>query len=451
LEPYSEPASQAAPSANLSRILSSLRRFRWIIMATTVLGLAGGIAASRFIKPDYEVTATIWLETPSGGKMGAPIQADELLSSKAWVELLKTFKVLDPVVQQQKLYLKYPDKSHAPLFAGFDLKSSFLPGQFTLLIQSDGRRYQLKQRNGLYNESGRLTDSIGRQIGFRWAPKPPRELWGKDIKFDLITPREASGQLVKQLQPSLREDKFLALTLRGKDSKEAATTLNLLIHRFVDEAADQKRRKLTVLSTVLDSQVVNQATKLRIAEEALEGFRVGTVTLPREELPVASGLQLTTSTVYSNYFNQKTTLDSLRRDQLELEDVKHKMSEGEFAVDAFMTIGAVRQAPDVNRILTELSTAEAELRVLRTKYTEENRLVMDMRDRIEVLRSRTIPIYVDALLRQLKGRQQDLESRLGVVSRDMQQIPVRTQTEARLRREMEQAEQLYRMLEASRQ
>ncbi|HEV8149742.1 MAG TPA: Wzz/FepE/Etk N-terminal domain-containing protein, partial [Gemmatimonadales bacterium] len=159
VEPYSSPAPPSV--ATLTRVVSSLRRFRWVITGLTLLGLGAGIAATRIIKPDYAVQATIWIETPSQGRAGTPIQGEELLASKAWLELLTTFKVLDPVVQSRRLFLTIGDEADRPLFTEFDLSGRFLPGQFELTIEKDGRGYQLKQRNGIYAEAGNLADSVG--------------------------------------------------------------------------------------------------------------------------------------------------------------------------------------------------------------------------------------------------------------------------------------------------
>ncbi|HEY9383573.1 MAG TPA: Wzz/FepE/Etk N-terminal domain-containing protein, partial [Gemmatimonadales bacterium] len=447
LTTYTQPPGGAP---DFTRVISSLRRFRWTILGLTLLGLGGGIAGTRVIKPNYSVQATIWIETPNKGKSG-PIQGEELLESKAWVELLTTFKVLDPVVQRRKLYLDYAEKSDSTLFRAFDLTTRFLPGQFELSISKDGKSYRLVQRNGVYTEAGSLADSVGRQVGFRWAPRPTRAQWGRTVKFDIVTPREASGQLIKSLTTKLKEGNFLVLQLQDDNPEAAAATLNTLIQRYVDEAADQKRRKLTLLAAVLDTQVIDQAERLKSAEEALESFRVGTVTLPREDAPVAAGLQFTQPTVYSEYFKQRTVLDSLRRDQRDIEEVLKRNRAGEIAVDAFNTIGAIRQAPDLQKVLGELSTAEADLRTMLTKYTEEYDGVRRLRDRIQLLRTQTIPLYAEALVRQLQDRQNELSSRVSLSSRELQSIPVRSQNESRLKRAVDQADILYRSLEASRQ
>lgn len=451
LEAYSEPLSQNATSNSVSRIISALRRYRWLIVVMGIIGVAGGFAATRFIKPDYEVTARIWIETPSRDRAGTPIQGEKLLDSKAWVELLTTFKVLDPVVDSRKLYLTVSNPSHTKLFESFEHKYPLIPGTFELSVSEDGKRYELKQKSGFYSESGAIGDSVGKQLGFRWAPRPGKEDWGTKVAFNVVSPREASVALTRRMQSTLREENFLILSLRDKNPDAASETMNTLIRRFVDEAAEQKRSKLTMLAQVLDSQVIDQDRRLRDAEQRLESFRVGTVTKPREESPVAPGLLFTQPTVYSNFFMQRTALDSIRRDRQEIQEVLRRSKEGEVAVDAFNTITSVRNAPDLQRVLGQLSTAESELRDSLARYTDQYKGVIDIKTKIDLLRRQTIPLYADALIRQIQNREAELAGRIGTAAKEMRDIPVRSQTEARLRREVDQADLLYRSLENNRQ
>src|ERR1043166_1938110 len=452
LESYApQPSDGEALGHTLSRLRATLKRFRWLILALTSGGTGVGIVATRFIKPDYEVNATIWIETPSKGKAGTPIQGEELLDSKAWVELLTAFKVLDPVVQQQKLFIDAAQGPDSTVFKDFGLNEEFVGGRFELVVDHTSRTYTLHQLAGLYTESGTLGDSIGRKLGWRWAPRFSPGRRDKKFGFEVVPPREASVALTKRLQSTLKEDNFLVLRLRDKNARRAADILNALIERYVDEAAAQKRKKLTLLAQVLDTQVLGQANRLKAAEEGLERYRVGTVTLPREETPVAPGLQFTQPTVYTTYFAQRSSLDSIRRDRRDIEEVLERSQGGEVAVDAFNTINAVRQAPDLERVLGELSTAESELRGLRQRYTDEKREVRDLLEKIHTLRAQTIPIYAQALVKQLKLREDELDQRIKVASRELQELPARSQNEARLKRDVEQADVLYRKLDESRQ
>lgn len=437
---------------NLSRFFLGLRRYRWLILVLSLAGLGAGILATRYISPSYSVGATIWIETPSGDRAGSPIQGERLLRSRAWVDLLTTYIVLDPVIRERKLYLSAARGPDSALFRGFTLGERFLPGEYDFTIDEAGKRWSLKHRKLLATDEGAVGDSVGRRLGFLWVPRPPRASYGRTIRFNASTPREASENLAGRLRTALREETFLRITLADPDPNQAAATLNALITRYVEEAATQKKQKLTMLATVLDSQVVEQSEKLRVAEEGLEGFRVGTATLPREDQPqVPTGLQMTSGSVYSQYFAMRTMRDDARRDRRTIAEVLGRVQTDIAAVDAFHTIPSVKSAPDLQKVLAELSTAEGELRTQLQRYTEEHKGVKDLRERIATLRGRTIPVYAHALLAQLDEQETTLSDRIASYERDMRQIPTRVQTEARLRRSVDQADLLYRNLENSRQ
>jgi capsular exopolysaccharide synthesis family protein len=436
---------------DFGRVLLALRRFRWLIVVCTGLGLVGGIIAARYIPPEYQVRGTIWIQGELRDRQAAPIRGEQLLRPDAYVELLKSFAVLDPVVRELRLFLRLPGSADTTLFTGLDLADRILPGEYEFTISDDGQRYTLSHRTRLVTHSGQIGDSVGRAMGILWVPQPNRSHFGRTFRFEILHPRDVSTELGSSIGTVLREQSFLSLRLTGRDPEATARTLNRVMERFVEEAALQKRRKLTMLRAVLDSQVSEQADRLKRAEEQFEAFRVGTVTLPREDVPVAPGLQLTQQTVFSQFFQMRTELDALRRDREALEAILAQAQGGALAVDPFHTIPAVRDAPDLQKVLSELSDAEAQLRVLRMRYTDEHREVRAVLDRIQILRSQTLPLYARALIERLRSQEQTLATRINVASTELRQIPPRAQTESRLRREQEQADLLYRSLASSQQ
>ena len=432
----------------LVRYLQAILRFKWLVVALALLGLAGGLVATKFRKPLYEARATLWFENVN--EKSGPIQAEGLLSAGQWVELLTTFSIMDPVVRDRRLYLKTPAGKDSALFRGFGLTDRFLPGKYTLTVSRDGKSYTLENSKNNIKQTGRIGDSVGVRLGLLWIPRPTRSQYGAKVKFDVVTPREASLQLKESLKTDMagQRARFLRLTLSGLDPEGTAGTLNTLIHRFVDQATALKRQKLTELVATLDTQVTKSQDRLREAERSLEAFRVRTVTLPQEDVAVAPGLQLTQSTVYSEYFQQRRAFESLRRDRRAIQDVLTRATEGALATDAFSTIPSAKSAPDLMRVLGELSTLEAQLRGSLAKYTDEYKGVKDLKEQIAVMRTQTIPAYAQALIAQLKLEEQDLDARITQQSRELESIPVRTITEARLRREVSSAEVLARELES---
>jgi capsular exopolysaccharide synthesis family protein len=117
-----------------------------------------------------------------------------------------------------------------------------------------------------------------------------------------------------------------------------------------------------------------------------------------------------------------------------------------FSMDAFQTIPAVRSAPDLNRALEELSSANAELRALKFRYTDEHKPVRDLQDRINTLSTQTIPGLANGLVQQMITEEQVLDGQIASQSRDLQQIPIRSINEQRLTREQQAAATLYTTL-----
>src|SRR5688500_5828025 len=96
--PVGEDGGEEQGGGGVARILSAVTRYRWLILAVAILGSAGGYAATKLLKPAYDVQAIIWItsETPladNRNASGRPIRSNELLASASWIELLKSFTI----------------------------------------------------------------------------------------------------------------------------------------------------------------------------------------------------------------------------------------------------------------------------------------------------------------------------------------------------------------------
>jgi uncharacterized protein involved in exopolysaccharide biosynthesis len=80
------------------RYPSVLMRRNALLVALATLGALGGVGAALVMKPESLAEATVWVEWKgrSGADQG-PFAPPELLQSYDWVDLLKSYSVLEHV------------------------------------------------------------------------------------------------------------------------------------------------------------------------------------------------------------------------------------------------------------------------------------------------------------------------------------------------------------------
>src|SRR5260221_5573576 len=105
-----------------------------MIVVVLLLSTAGGVVSTRFVKPEYESKATLWIESQTPQSGGGPIRARELLNPGAWGELYKSFKIFDNVVRKLGLYIKPVKDNDAPLVPTPSIVAQFLPGTYTVRL-----------------------------------------------------------------------------------------------------------------------------------------------------------------------------------------------------------------------------------------------------------------------------------------------------------------------------
>jgi capsular exopolysaccharide synthesis family protein len=464
LEPYREGAppsdwggggQEAAPEPkgpSLGRYLAAINRFKWLVLLITALGAAGGVFATRFITPEYEVQATILLEQGTGvsGISGGPIQAEQLLKSSGWQDLLRSFAIADPVVTDLALFVTPAEDADSLLFRTFRVDQGRLrAGDYVLKIT--GSRYALASKAGLELETGAVGDSVGRPWGFQWQPTPPQVNGRKDIAFNVQTPREASIALIKRLGLKLQGgSNFLFLSLTGPSAARSAATLNAWVEQFVAVATLLKKKNVAGVAGILEGQLDYTAKALQDAESALESFRVRTVTEPSERQTVQPGIEMTTSPVFANYFRDKVIADSYQRDREALERILAQSKQGSpITREAVLSVPMVNGDPaaeDLRKFLSEQADREFNLRRLRESYTDEFQKVKDEQAALVALRTQSVPNALDAYIGQLKLRERNLLATIDRSSKDLRGIPTRTIEEQRLKRQVEMSAALYQSL-----
>jgi polysaccharide biosynthesis transport protein len=438
----------------LGRYLAALNRFKWLIALCLMLGAAGGYVATKFIEPEFEVQSTIMLESGSGTQSTqdrGPIKAEELLEQSGWQDLLRSFTIADPVVNELALFVEPDAARDSALFRSFrvDQSRGLLPGDFVLKIT--GKKYELSFSAGVPIETGMVGDSIGRKQGFMWQPSAEEFTGREEIGFRVRTPRETSLALIRKLQMELKDGSpFLFLRLTGKDANRTAATLNEWTSQFVAVATQLKKENVMKYATILEGQREFAAEDLNKAEDALERFRVQTVTKPNERPSITPGLEMTNSPVYERYFNDKIAAEALQRDLARLEAIAAAgRQSGNIAREAVLSVELVSKDPaaaDLVAALEEQSAKEAAIRALRQRYTDEYQGVKDASDALTTVRAITVPNLLNKYLETIRIRERQLTSTIDVASRELRSLPARTIEEQRLKRSVEVADAMYRDL-----
>ncbi len=433
---YPPAPVESSDGIQWSRYLSALARYKWLILLITLVGTAIGVAITRFIDPEYVTRTTLTID--GGGGKNGPIRPASLVGGFGWIELLRSFAVIDSVVQREALFATPDSPDDAPLFRGMRVAENLVPGGYKLVISGGGRQYTLLDEDGQPVDAGAVGDSIGRPVGFQWQPAAAQLGQDREIKFDITTPRDASVDLQQNLNTSMPEESnFLRVSLSGTNPRRLSRTLNAIDTQFVQLAADLKRAKLTEMSRILKEQLDTAAAQLASAESRLQNFRTQVITLPSEQgFAVAPGIQSTQAPAITDFFQKKVALEQLKRDRAALQATIGRARNGDVSVEAFQTIGAAQNSPNLNAALQELSASEAELRALRYRYTDEHKPVQDVRERMDSLRTQTIPRYASALVTELQSRERELQQDISAQSTELREIPARTIEENRLQREV---------------
>jgi polysaccharide biosynthesis transport protein len=445
----------SVPRPPFERPMSAIRRYKWLALGVLFLAVIGGIIATRLVRPQYEVRATIWIEpeTPVSDASG-PIRSHELLNSSAWVELLRSYRIVDAVVRKLALYVQPEKAADQSLFANFAIGDRFIPGDYKLEINRATKRWKLGLANGTFADSGSVGDSAAVRAGLKWVvPATAFQGTGKrEVNFTVSTPRETAIALMKQLNADLPEkSNFLWLSLRGDNPQLAQQTLNTWLREYVNVASDLKKRNVVQFANILSGQLSYAEQSLHDAEKALEDFRVHTITLPQEGGPVAPGVEMTQDPALKSFFDQKIEYDDTRHDREALEQVMAGAKAGTVPWEAALLIPSVANSSGADALraaFNQLHTKQTELATKREVYTDQHPAVREVAASVRSLQTQTIPTLVSQLLVQLREREGQQNSRIGTASKELQAIPTRTIEEMRLRRAVSVAEGLYTTLKS---
>jgi polysaccharide biosynthesis transport protein len=440
---FSDPTEESGPAtgAMLKRLSAALLRYVWLVLLVVMVGTAAAAWASRYVPLRYQAQTTIWIQMPDRSAT-APIQTQGVLPTSAWMELLRSFHVLDHVAREQALYLEYAPRDSA-LMRGFRVDSVFYPGSYRLRVDAQGRTAELQTEGGQRLEQVRAGEAIGLSRGFVWQPPLSAFEPKRVVRFEVLTPREAAGLISRRLTAGVpKGGNVVTLRFWGPEPRQVAAVVNAVADRFIEAATEIKASQQGLLSEALIKQLTTAQENLTSAERALENYRIQTATLPSEaavnpETPLTQA-PLVAMNTYLNYTTQR---EQSKRD---VESIERALASSDpLSVDALTGVSSVGRSPELATALGELASKRAGLRTLLQTYTQEHTVVQRAMADITTLETQTVPQLARRLVTELSSEVNRLDTQIAGTAQELRSIPSRTLEEARLRRSVSHADRLY--------
>jgi len=97
------PAPPAIGGLDWPRAIAAVRRFRWLVVAVTGVGLVAGILAASAIETEYRAETTIAVRAEAADAITGPIRPSALIESADWGETLSSYGVLEDVAGDSSL------------------------------------------------------------------------------------------------------------------------------------------------------------------------------------------------------------------------------------------------------------------------------------------------------------------------------------------------------------
>ena len=123
------------------RYYDVIKRHSLLILALAAAGSTLGLFAVRSVKPVYDTQVTVWINSGTAQQTG-PIRAGQLLPQTSWVDLLRSFAIVDSVVSSLRLNVFYTQPTDSALVQNLESAPGLRPGTYVLRVTAnDGQLF----------------------------------------------------------------------------------------------------------------------------------------------------------------------------------------------------------------------------------------------------------------------------------------------------------------------
>lgn len=256
--------------------------------------------------------------------------------------------------------------------------------------------------------------------------------------------RQAAEALRGRLGVRVPDSSFIVVELRGSNPAQDARILNSLGRHVIAAAAGLGQPDGVQVLATLEMQLTQATGSLELAEDALNRFRIQSITLPNEQ-SVSVAMDDPTA---GEYFTSTSARDSVRRERTALERVVANTRRRRFDMNALAAIPSARNTPELMAAAATLSSADSSYQVLRLQSALASPAAKALNARITKLERQTIPTIAGQLLTRMRASERRFTTQATAARRTLEAIPRRTLEEARLRRDVSTKESLYNLLKA---
>lgn len=273
-------------------------------------------------------------------------------------------------------------------------------------------------------------------------------------------PRAAQAILGTLRVQSLRNTQLVAVSVDASDPVVAAEAANAVVASLTDMDLNARRRWAREMREFIEQQLAATDPTLRAAEDALAASKAEYGDVPLSEKTVTS-------------LNRLAQLEAQRVDvRLQQQEGRARIAAARIRLAAQAEISPTRWQPSplINALQTQLATEEIELSGLRRQFTPKHPMVLNVAGKIAETRQRldselarslqadqygVDPVYQQLIqqLRQdevagaaLEARDKTLGAAIEQYAHMVRQLPAREVEQARLTREVTEAEAIHKAL-----
>jgi len=391
--------------------INVLWRWKWYIIPTfpiLVIGWLLLVVTFGKIRPELNTNVLLGLEKTST-VLTLPEAASNNLGK---MKLIQSRNFLSEIVDILSLNLILPKYDRSSIFTFIKVDSTAIPGKYYFDIDEKSMfTYTISVTNKVLNLkkkvliSGRLPSldtlqTTGIKLGFskHYLEKPFK------FKFYILPKEKAVEDLRNRITISgnPRRDPMMegivVIGLSGSDPELISTTINTIADKFVEKNLSFKKRKTTELMKALEkqleaaySQVLRDENRIRIFRENYP--KVGLGVDAQNAVSNISMMEAKNINIQNEIEEAQDLLQRLSQNSNDLEQIT---SEALLYLGSHNITGAIVIQQEHNMLLQQKASFMAK------NYSPEHPLVKEVKEKIDGVRVKTIPLVEDFIKKQKK-------------------------------------------------